>query len=101
MDINLLDARQMAEEIFKEHFEKNASLIGNNNWCSEEYLESNSCWLFFKNKEIIINNEQPYSDFVVVITKNGRKIINQDYGGDIDLLTNYLKRVSEVVRSKE
>ena len=100
MQIGVLQARQMAEAAFEEYWGEFLADLPEK-WTSEDYLVVEAGWLFLRNEEIDVNKGGPFSDFVIFIGRNGRRITKHGCGRDMKLLTDFGVLISEYLSKRE
>ena len=60
----------------------------------EEYLEAENCWMFFRNRLIVIAPERALSDCAYCVSKRGNGRSIPDYSNDPVRLVEYLHIMS-------
>lgn len=61
----------------------------------EEYLEAENCWIFFRNRSILIAPERSISDCAYCVSKKGTGRSIPDYSNNSVRLSEYLKIMSD------
>lgn len=60
----------------------------------EEYLEAENCWMFFRNKAIVLPPEGALSDFAYCVSKKGAARSVLDFSENSVRLHEYLESMS-------
>jgi hypothetical protein len=91
--ITLDEARKMATDMVGYHAKmdiKNHSIP----LLQDDYLETDYCWMFFRNKAIVIAPERALSDCAYCISKKGHVRSIADFSSDPVRLQEYLQTMS-------
>jgi len=71
------------------------------NILKDEYSEGECCWMFFKSDDISVSPEMTLGiKWAYVVSKKGTYSMVQDFSDDPELLSDYLKKMSEYFRRK-
>lgn len=97
--ITFLDAKKIAEDMAKERV---IDLVPSNfnRWLDEYYLEAESCWMFFRNREIIIHEERTLVFGAYVVSKKGNARFIADFYDDKLRCEEYLLKMSNYFKDK-
>ncbi|HEY4162470.1 MAG TPA: hypothetical protein VGM59_05355 [Dongiaceae bacterium] len=73
---------------------------------SKDYLEAPHCWMFFKNKEIVIPRDQIIGNGIpplcaYVYSKRGEGRLVSDLSDDPERCKKYLQEISDYFQSKD
>jgi hypothetical protein len=66
----------------------------------DEYLEADYCWMFFRNKAIVLAPERALSDFAYCVSKKGHIRYIVDFSDDPVRLQEYLQAMSNYFKEK-
>lgn len=93
LKITLADARKIASNIAKldvpiDFSEAAGTLL------EDAYVEAEYCWIFFRNKAIVLPAERALSDFAYCVSKKGTARSIPDYSSDSVRLKEYLAIIS-------
>lgn len=66
----------------------------------DRYLEAEYCWMFFRNKEIFIPEEQALADGAFVVSKKGAFRYIADFSSEPEKLQSYLETMSNYFKDR-
>lgn len=98
--INFEQAKQLAEKsasLFLSEFRPNPSVP----LLQEHYLEAEHCWMFFRNKDIVIPPNRPFCDGAYVISKRGNGSFVADFSEEPLEAQAYLQRMSAHFKERD
>ena len=97
--ISLDEARKIATEQAAYHLEairkdKSMPLL------QDSYLETDYCWMFFRNKGIVLAPEQALSGWAYCVSKKGHARSIADFSDDMIRVHEYLQTISNYFKEK-
>ena len=97
--ITMREAKKIAENAAKEQLQSYAN--SKISFLSDEFMEADYCWFFFRNKKIIGPPEEVLNwDWAYAVSKKGELSLIADYSKDTEALKDYLKKMSNYFRDR-